>query len=219
LTPLTVLLADDHALVRAGMRALLAELDGVEVVAETGDGQEALQLIHEKKPDVALLDIAMPGLNGLEIAARLAKEKLRTRLIIVTMYGDDESVRRALLSGAAGFLLKHSDRAELEMALRAVARGDTWLSPKVSKRVVAALSGGGAEPAVGGPFEVLTSRQREVLQLIAEGLSTKDIAARMEISVKTVETHRAELMERLDIHGVAGLVRYAIRVGLVHPET
>jgi len=217
MSPLSIILADDHSLVRAGMRALLSEFGGVDVVAETGDGLEALQLIREKRPDIVLLDIAMPGLNGLEVAARVSKEQLRTKVIIVSMHGDDESVRRALLSGAAGYLLKHSDRAELDLAIRAVARGDTWLSPAVSKRVVAALAGGARQPS-NGPFEVLTPRQREVLQLIAEGHSTKEIAQRLGLGVKTVETHRTEMMERLGIHGVAGLVRYAIRVGLVRPE-
>lgn len=216
MSSLRILLADDHALVRAGLRALVAELPGVEVVAEAGDGQEALQLIRETAPDIALLDISMPGLNGLEVAARTRKEHPATRVIILSMHGDDESVRRALVAGAAGYLLKNSDRAELELALRAVGRGDTWLSPAVSARVAAAY----AEKAPGGgPLEVLTPRQREVLQLIAEGLSTKEIASKLDLSVKTVDTHRTELMERLGIHGVAGLVRYAIRVGLVHSDT
>lgn len=215
MAPLRVILVDDHALVRAGMRALLGELEGVEVVADTADGRVALQLIAEMKPDVALVDISMPGLNGLEVATRVPKDS-PTRVLIVSMHCDDESIRRALLAGAAGYLVKSSDRAELEMALRAVARGQTWLSPVVSSNVVALLREG-VRLSPGGPFELLTSRQREVLQLIAEGLSTKEIAARLGLGVKTVETHRNELMERLDIHGVAGLVRYAIRMGLVNP--
>jgi DNA-binding NarL/FixJ family response regulator len=215
---LRTLLADDHSLVRAGLRSLLEEMAGVEVVGEAADGHEALRLIGELTPDVAFLDISMPGLNGLEVAARAAREHLRTRVIILSMHIDDEYVRRALLTGAAGYLLKSSDRSELEMALRAVARGETWLAPEVSSRVVAAYARGD-EPAASGPFELLTERQREVLQFIAEGLSTKEIAHRLNLSVKTIETHRTELMERLDIHGVAGLVRYAIRVGIVHTET
>jgi DNA-binding NarL/FixJ family response regulator len=218
MSPLRVLLADDHALVRAGMAALLREMHEVEVVAETGYGQEVLKLIAEKKPDVALIDISMPGLNGLEVAARAAREEPSTRVIIVSMHSDDESVRRALLVGAVGYLIKNSDRAELELALRAVARGDTWLSPAVSKKVVAAFTQDGRSADAGGPFEVLTPRQREVLQLIAEGLSTKEIAGRLGLGVKTVETHRTQLMERLDIHDIAGLVRYAIRTGLVKPD-
>jgi DNA-binding NarL/FixJ family response regulator len=216
-TPLRLLLADDHALVRAGLRALLSELPGVQVVAEAGDGREALRLVREQKPDIALIDISMPGLNGLDVAARIAHDRPGTRVIIVSMHGDDESVRRALKAGAAGYMLKNADRGELEMALRAVARGDTWLSPALTKRVVAALNQD-AKPAEGdGPFEALTPRQREVLQLVAEGHSNKEIARRLNVAPKTVETHRTELMDRLGIHGVAGLVRYAIQVGLVRP--
>jgi DNA-binding NarL/FixJ family response regulator len=218
MTPLRLVLADDHTLVRAGMRALLSELPGVEVVGETGDGQEALRLIRECKPDIALIDISMPGLNGLEVAARIGHDHPTTRVIIVSMHGDDETVRRALVAGAAGYMLKNSDRSELELALRTVARGDTWLSPSLTKRVVQALTQGG-QSATAGPLQVLTPRQREVLQLVAEGHSNKEIASRLNVALKTVETHRTELMERLGIHGVAGLVRYAIQVGLVRPES
>jgi len=212
MSALRVLLADDHALVRAGMRALLAELPGIEVVAESGDGREALRLVRERKPDIALLDISMPELNGLEVVGRIARDHPNTRAIILSMHGDDESVRRALVAGAAGYLLKNSDRRELELALRAVARGDTWLSPSLTKRVVATYMRGAS------PDAVLTPRQREVLQLVAEGHSNKEIASRLNVALKTVETHRTELMERLGIHGVASLVRYAIQVGLVRPE-
>jgi len=212
MSALRVLLADDHALVRAGMRALLAELPGIEVVAESGDGREALRLVRERKPDIALLDISMPELNGLEVVGRIARDHPNTRAIILSMHGDDESVRRALVAGAAGYLLKNSDRRELELALRAVARGDTWLSPSLTKRVVATYTQGAS------PDAVLTPRQREVLQLVAEGHSNKEIASRLNVALKTVETHRTELMDRLGIHGVASLVRYAILVGLVRPE-
>jgi len=218
MSALRILLADDHALVRAGMRALLGELPGVDVIAETGDGREALRLIRERKPDIALIDITMPGLNGLEVAAKAVQDHPATRVIIVSMHGDDESVRRALVAGAAGYLLKNSDRSELELALRTVARGDTWLSPSLTKRVVAAYTQSSRPPS-DGPLAVLTPRQREVLQLVAEGHSNKEIASRLQVALKTVETHRTELMERLGIHGVAGLVRYAIQVGLIHPDS
>jgi DNA-binding NarL/FixJ family response regulator len=206
---LRVTLADDHALVRAGMRALLEEMGGVEVVGETGDGVDALRLVAEKKPDVALVDISMPGLGGLEVAARVRKDHAATRVMILSMHADDEYVRRALAAGATGYLLKNADREQMALALRAVARGETWLSPELSQK--------GDEK--GGAPAVLTPRQREVLTLIADGLSTKEIASRLAVSVKTVESHRTELAERLGIHGVAALVRYAIRAGIVRPES
>lgn len=216
LTPLRVLLADDHALVRAGIRSLLADLPGVEVVGEAGDGHEALGLVRERAPHVLLLDIGLPGLNGLEVAARVAAAHPATRVIMLSMHAHDEYVQGALRAGAAGYLLKDASVPELELALRAVTRGETYLSPAVSKRLVRELVGRrDAEPRLA---EALTPRQREVLQLIAEGHSTKEIAHRLGLSVKTVESHRAQIMERLDIRDVPGLVRWAIRAGLVSPE-
>jgi DNA-binding NarL/FixJ family response regulator len=211
-----ILLADDHALVRAGLRALIKEMPGIEVVGEAEDGAEALRLIGELHPDVALVDISMPSLNGLEVAARASSNHPRTRVVMLSMHAFEEYVHRALVAGAAGYLLKNADKGELEQALRCVARGQNWLSPSISKSVVDALVRG--EKPAGGPFEILSPRQREILQLIAEGRSTKEIAQHLDLSVKTVETHRTELMERLGIHGVAGLVRYAIRTGLVQVE-
>jgi len=212
-----VLLADDHRLVRAGLRALLQSLEGVQVVAEAGSGYEALQLAEQHQPDIVILDIAMEGLNGLEAAARIAKFAPAPRVIILSMYANEEYVRRSLQAGAAGYLLKGAEPAELELALQAVMRGETYLTPAVSKQVVQDyLQGGGVKP---GPLRDLTPRQREVLQLIAEGNSTKEIASKLNVSIKTVETHRGELMNRLDIHDVAGLVRYAIRTGLVTTDS
>ncbi len=211
--PLRVLLAEDHTLVRAGIRALLESLDGVEVVAEAADGREALRLAQAHAPDILLMDITMKELNGLEATARLAKERSATRVIILSMHADQAYVRQALQAGAAGYLLKGADLAELELALKAVTRGDTYLSPSVSKGLVGDLLNGKAPEA--NPLDELTLRQREVLQLVAEGKTTKEIAGRLNLSIKTVETHRAQLMERLNIHDVAGLVKFAIRVGLV----
>jgi DNA-binding NarL/FixJ family response regulator len=214
--PVRVLLAEDHTLVRAGIRALLESLEGVEVVAEAADGREALRLAQAHAPDILLMDITMKEMNGLEASARLAKEHSKTRVIILSMHADQVYVRQALQAGAAGYLLKGSDLAELELALKAVTRGDTYLSPSVSKDVVGDLLSGKAPAA--NPLDELTPRQRETLQLIAEGKTTKEIASRLNLSIKTVETHRAQLMERLDIHDVAGLVKFAIRVGLVQAD-
>jgi DNA-binding NarL/FixJ family response regulator len=211
---LRVLVADDHALVRKGIGALLERLDGVELVGEAANGREALRLVAERHPDVAFVNISMPELNGLETLSRLAKDQPRTRVVMLSMHADAEYVRRALALGASGYLLKDSELVELDLALRAVARGDVWLSPSVSKVVVEALSRGEAPPE---PFELLTSRQREILQLVAEGLSTKDIAVRLDLSVKTVEAHRSQLQLRLGVRGVPALVRCAIRLGIVRP--
>ena len=216
MTSVGVLLADDHALLRAGLRALIKDMSGIEVAGEAEDGAEALRLMIETRPAVALVDISMPRLNGLEVAARAAKEAPSTRVIILSMHAYEEYVHRALLAGAAGYLLKNADEGELEQALRTVARGQTWLSPSISKTVVDALARG--EKPAPGPFELLSPRQREILQLIAEGSSSKDIARKLDLGVKTVEKHRTELMDRLGIHGVAGLVRYALRAGIVQPE-
>ncbi len=213
---LRVVLADDHALVRAGIRSLLGEIEGVEVVGETGDGREALRLVAELSPDVLLLDIGLPGLNGLDVASRVEQGHPRTRVLVLSMHASEDYVRQALEAGAAGYLLKDSALEELGLALRAVAEGRKYLTPAVSERLVTDYLRRG-EPASGGAPR-LSPRQREVLQLIAEGHSTKEIAFALSVSVKTVETHRAELMERLDIHDVAGLVRYAVRTGVVDPE-
>jgi DNA-binding NarL/FixJ family response regulator len=213
---LRVLLAEDHTLVRAGIRALLESLEGVEVIAEADDGREALRLVQAHAPDILLMDITMKEMNGLEAAARLAKEHSTTHVIILSMHADQAYVRQALQAGAAGYLLKGSDVAELELALKAVMRGDTYLSPSVSKGLVGGLLSGKAPQA--NPLDALTPRQRETLQLIAEGKTTKEIAGRLDLSIKTVETHRAQLMERLNIHDVANLVKFAIRAGLVQAD-
>ena len=216
MTAIRVMLVDDHKLVRAGLRALLESLEGVEVVAEAAHGRQALGLMATHHPNVVLMDIGMPEMNGLEATARIVKDFPNSRVIILSMHSSEEYVLKALRAGAAGYLIKDAGSAELEVAVRAVARGESYLSPAVSKHVV-----GEYVRRVSGeehPLEVLTPRQREILQLLAEGHSTQDIAQILNISAKTVETHRAQLMERLDIHDLAGLVRYAIRAGLVNSE-
>lgn len=213
MTPARVLLADDHALVRAGIRALLQNLDGVTVVAETGNGAEVLELARAHRPDVVLLDISMPGLGGLEVSAQLRDALPDVRVVMLSMHANEEYVLQALRAGAAGYMLKDSATAELELALKAVMQGETYLSPPISRQVVEGyVQRVGAEQTAS---DNLTPRQRQVLQLIAEGHSTKEIAHRLNLSVKTVETHRAQLMERLQIREIAGLVKYAIRHGLV----
>ena len=216
MSAIRIVLADDHALVRAGVRSLLASIAGLEVVAEARDGQEVIALVEKWRPRLVLMDIAMPGLNGLEATARLSKSHPETAVIILSMHAAEEYALQALRAGAAGYLLKDADLSELELAIAAVARGQTYLSPAMSKHLVTDYRRRLAEQP--DPLDRLTPRHREVLQLLAEGQTTKDIAARLKLSVKTVETHRAQLMDRLDIHDLAGLVRFAIRVGLVAPD-
>ena len=210
-----VLLADDHALVRVGIRSLLSTIAGFDVVGEAGTGHEALELTDKLRPHVVLMDIAMPAINGLDATARLVERHPEVRVIILSMHASEEYALQALRAGAAGYLLKDADLLELERAIVAVARGETYLSPAISKHVIADYKRRVAEQPE--PIDRLTPRQREVLRLIAEGLSTKEIAFKLGLSVKTVETHRAQLMERLEIRDVAGLVRFAIRSGLVDP--
>ena len=214
---LRVLLAEDHTLVRAGIRALLESLENVEVVGEASDGREALRLAATQHPDILLMDITMKELNGLEAAARLARERPAIRVIMLSMHADPVYVRQALQAGAAGYLLKGADVTELELALKAVTRGDVYLSPSISRDLVGNMLHG--KPPAENPLDELTPRQREILQLVAEGRTTKEIAGRLDLSIKTVETHRAQLMERLDIHDVAGLVKFAIRAGLTQADT
>lgn len=211
-----VIVADDHALFRAGIRKLLQTFAGVEVVGEAADGHEALRVTAAQRPDVVLMDIAMPDLNGVEAAARLTRDGPRPRVVILSMHAGEEHVLRAIRAGAAGYLLKDASPAELETAVRAVARGETYLSPAISRYVVEDyVRRGGGEHS---PLDRLTPRQREILQLLAEGNTAKAIAAKLGLSVKTVETHRAQLMERLEVRDLATLVRLAVRLGLVTSE-
>ena len=213
LTAMRVLLADDHALVRQGLRALIEKIHGVSVVAEVGDGLQAVQTAKVENPDVVLMDIAMPGLNGLEALTRLKKECPSVKVIMLSMYAAEEYFRQALEAGASGYLLKDADQAELELALKTVSRGETYLTPEVAKYTIHAYQH--RVQAGVGPLSRLTSRQREVLQLVVEGQTTKHIAERLDLSPRTVETHRADLMERLQVYDLPGLVRIAIQSGLI----
>jgi len=211
-----VMLIEDHNLVRAGIRSLLQNVPEVEVVAEAGDGHEALRKIELFAPDVLLMDIALPTMNGLETTAEAVQRFPGIKVIILSMHCNEDYVWQALRAGATGYLLKNADTAELAIAINAVARGESYLSPPVSMQLVEDFK----RRAKGEPSSLdrLTPRQREVLQLIARGYSTQHIAQELTLSPKTVETHRAQLMQRLEIYDVAGLVRYAVHMGLVMPN-
>lgn len=209
-----IVLVDDHALVRAGIRSLLESISGIEVIAEVGDGLEALEIVRREKPDAILLDITLPGLNGLEVAARINRMESDTRILMLSMHTGPEYVARALSAGALGYLFKDSAFEELSEALQHVMLGRRYLSKAIDVDLVEQFmaSSGSGQPEL----DMLTPRQRQVLQLVAEGLGTREVAERLHVSIKTVETHRAQLMDRLDIHDVPGLVRFAIRTGIVN---
>ena len=215
--PIRILLVDDHSLVRAGLHALLEKITGVEIVGEAGNGREALTLIESLHPDLVLMDIMMPELNGLDATARAINKFPDTRVIILSMNVTQDVVLQTLQAGASGYLLKNISPTELELAIRAVTRGEMYLSSAISQHVIEACLKQNSSPTQAR--QTLTPRQREILQLIAEGNSTKQIAYKLDISVKTAESHRSDLMEALDIHDIAGLTRYAIRMGLVTPDS
>jgi DNA-binding NarL/FixJ family response regulator len=214
---LSLILADDHALVRAGIRTLLEKLEGIQIVGEAGDGRETLALVEKHQPNVVVMDISMPGLNGLDTTVRIVRDHPRTKVLILSMHTAEDYVLQALRAGATGYLLKDAATVELGVALIAVRRGETYLSPTISKEVLARHRQQQLDPKADS-IKVLTPRMREIVQLIAEGRSTKEIAFLLNLSVKTIETHRMHLMARLDLHDVAGVVRYALRTGLISAE-
>ena len=207
--PIRILLADDHLVVREGLRSLL-EAAGFKVVGEARDGREALKLARMLEPEVTVMDIGMPGLNGVDACRELLREVPEMRIIVLTVHGEDAYVVEALRSGARGYVLKTQAGSDLVRAIGEVTQGRIYLSPSVSSAVVQAFLAGSTTPA-----DPLTPREREVLQLVAEGRSTKEVAGILGVSVKTAETHRTRLLTKLDIHHTAGLVHYAIRRGLI----
>jgi len=211
-----IVVADDHTIVRGGIRLLLESLGGVHVLAEAAVGLEALRQVRMHRPDVVIADISMPGLNGLDLVRRVNEESLPTQVVILSMHTDEEYVHQAIAAGARGYVFKGSGLEELGMAIQSVLRGEVFLSPTITRPIVESYRGRGASRAL--PGGELTPRQREVLCLIAGGETTKAVANRLCISAKTVEAHRSQLMERLQIFDVAGLVRYAIRTGLISPD-
>jgi DNA-binding NarL/FixJ family response regulator len=209
--PTQILVADDHQIVRQGLKALL-EREGFEVVAEAANGQQALQMAEKLHPEVAVLDLAMPLLNGLDAAREMQRISPKTKTILLTMHTEHHYILEGLRSGAKGFVTKTHAAEDLVRAIREAARGGTYLSPEISKAVVQAY-----QNKTEFPVDPLSARERQVLQLIAEGKTTKEVAGVLGISVKTAETYRTRIMEKLDIHETASLVRYAIRRGLIQP--
>lgn len=208
---ISVLLADDHVLVRQGLRSLL-DREKIQVIAEASDGQEAIHLVETHHPEVAVIDISMPTLNGVDAARQLARSCPKTRVILLTQHEEEQYLHEALQSGVRGYVLKSQVVKDLVHAIQQVSRGGFYLSPGVSQAVVEAYRSRSERPS-----DPLSNRERQVLQLIAEGKSTKDVASLLGISVKTAESHRSRLMKKLDIHETASLVRYAVRRGLVQP--
>jgi DNA-binding NarL/FixJ family response regulator len=215
MSSLRILLADDHLLVRAGIRSLLEGIEHACIVAETDNGREAVDLARALQPDLAVMDITMRGLNGIDATAQIRLESPATRVLILSMHSTEEFVTRAVKAGAHGYLVKDSAPEELKTAVQAVMRDEIYLSPRVSRHVVNSLLQGAQGGRRESPLDALTGRQREILQMIAEGKSTKEIAFVLDVSLKTVETHRKAVMQRLGIHDVAGLVVFAIRSGLI----
>lgn len=215
--PIRVILADDHPIVRAGIRAELERMPDVQILAEASDGREALELVQTHRPNIIFMDISMRGLNGLEATARITKEAPGVRVVILSMHQSEEYFWQALKAGASGYLLKKAATAELPSALERVMGGEIYLAREISNRLVKKLPLQQIAHHK-SPLEKLTDRQREILQLIAEGQTTKAIALILKVSPKTVEYHRAKLMERLNIFDIPGLVRFALQTGLISQE-
>jgi two-component system response regulator NreC len=207
--PIRVILADDHVLVRQGIKSVL-EREGLQVVAEASDGQEAVRQAQALAPDVVVMDIGMPTLNGMDAARELGRSCPKAKSILLTQHDEDQYVSEALSAGVKGYVLKSQVASDLIQAIQQVLRGQVYLSPGISAAVMAAVQSKGQRPV-----DPLTARERQVLQLIAEGKSTKDVASLLGVSVKTAESHRSRLMQKLDIHETASLVRYAVKRGLV----
>jgi DNA-binding NarL/FixJ family response regulator len=213
MSKIRVLIADDHAILREGLRALLKTADDIEVVGEAGDGHEAIQEAEQRRPDIVLMDVSMPGLGGLEATLQLRRSRPDVKVLVLTQYEDREYVRRLLAAGASGYLLKKTVGADLVSAIRAVARGGLVLDPLVAKDAVLPAAG----PTPGGdPYDLLTDREKQVLKLVAEGKSNKDVAELLGISVKTAMSHREHIMEKLDLHSRTELIKFALRQGVIH---
>ena len=211
-----IVIADDHAIVRDGIRALLVAAGDVEVVGEAANGHEAIALATTLEPDIVLMDIAMPGLGGLEATLEIRRRVPRARIIVVSQYGEPEYVRRFLKAGVSGYVLKKAAGAELISAIRAVLRGGLVLDPEIARNAVD--DSGAADAAPSEPYETLTDREKQVLKLVAEGRSNKEVAALLDISVKTAMSHREHIMTKLHVHNRTELIRYALRAGVIRTD-
>jgi len=214
-----VFLADDHAMVRQGLASVLASAPEIEVIGEAGDGQEALKKIRSIRPDVAVIDITMEGLNGLEVARRIRKSHPKIRVLILSIHSQEEYIIEAFKIGASGYLVKEAAVDELIAAIKAVYKGQAYLSPSIARRLIDDYLDKTQVPHTESLYPRLTDREVEVLQLVAEGKSNSEIASLLNISIKTVSTHRAHIMKKLDIHDALGLAKYAIRKGLVQIDS
>lgn len=218
-----ILIADDHDVVRRGLRALLHSFPDFTVIAEASDGEEAVRLARERKPDVILMDISMPHLDGIEATTRIMQQQPDARVVILSVHEDEEYVQRILKAGARGFVLKNASRKEIAQAIRSALSGERFFSPGISRLIVDGFIKRSASPSPpqseGQVDQRLTKRETEILGYIARGLTNKQIADRLYLSFRTVNTHRTNIMQKLDIHETAGLVRHAISLGLVHPES
>jgi two-component system response regulator NreC len=210
-----IVLADDHSVMRSGLRALLQQYPGLQVVGEANDGREALELVESLKPDVAVLDVTMPNLNGIDAARQIVAKQLGTAIIVLSMHSDESYVLRAMKAGVHGYLLKESAEIDLLHAIQAVTQGKAFFSPAVSRMLVEDYVRQLQDKEIEDSYDLLTDRQREILQLIAEGKSNKDVANMLNLSLYTVETHRSNILQKLNLHTVPDLILYAVRKGVI----
>jgi len=215
MSPIRILLADDHTVIRRGLRALLERQDGFTVVAEAADGREAVEAAAASSPDVAVIDIGMPNLNGIEAARRITEKRPETAVVILSMHADESYVLRALKSGARGYLLKDSPEEDLIHAIRAVHQGKAFFSPEISKMLAEDYMRQVRQRGMEDSYELLTPREREILQMLGEGNSNKEVATKLNLSLHTVETHRGNVLEKLNLHSTAEMILYAVRKGIV----